>query len=139
MAHYAKIENTVVTDVIVADQEFVDTLEGTWVQTSFNTRQGKWVNPDTLVEDPNKTPLRKNYASIGYTYDAQRDAFIPPRPFESWVLNEETCGWEPPTPKPNDIEDENHNVVQFYWWNEETLSWELKDVDFNGRNMFQFY
>ncbi len=106
MAHYAKIENDVVQQVIVADEEFVRKLDGQWVQTSFNTHGG--VHPDGR-------PLRKNFAGIGYTYDSDRDAFIPPRPFESWVLNEQTCLWDSPIPCPNDGQD--------YYWDESTLSW----------------
>jgi hypothetical protein len=106
MAHYAKIENDVVQQVIVADEEFVRKLDGQWVQTSYNTHGG--VHPDGR-------PLRKNFAGIGYTYDSDRDAFIPPRPFESWVLNEQTCLWDSPVPYPEDGEDR--------YWDESTLSW----------------
>jgi hypothetical protein len=106
MAHYAKIENAVVQQVIVADEEFVRQLDGQWVQTSFNTHGGT---------HPEGRPLRKNFAGIGYTYDSDRDAFIPPRPFESWVLVEETCLWDSPVPYPNENGD--------YYWNESTLSW----------------
>jgi hypothetical protein len=106
MAHYAKIENDVVQQVIVADEEFVRKLDGQWVQTSFNTHGGT---------HPEGRPLRKNFAGIGYTYDSDRDAFIPPKPFESWVLIEETCLWNSPVPYPNENGD--------YYWNESTLSW----------------
>jgi len=106
MAHYAKIENAVVQQVIVADEEFVRKLDGQWVQTSYNTHGGA---------HPEGRPLRKNFAGIGYTYDSDRDAFIPPRPFESWVLVEETCLWHSPVPYPNENGD--------YYWNESTLSW----------------
>ena len=106
MAHYAKIENDVVQQVIVADEEFVRKLDGQWVQTSFNTHGGT---------HPEGRPLRKNFAGIGYTYDSDRDAFIPPKPFESWVLNEQTCLWDSPVPYPNENGD--------YYWNESTLSW----------------
>lgn len=86
MSHYAKIENGIVTQVIVAEQDFIDTQEGNWVQTSYNTHGGV---------HPNGTPLRKNYAGIGFTYDSDRDAFIPPKPAEgTWALNEDTCLWE---------------------------------------------
>lgn len=85
MSHFAKIENGIVTQVIVAEQEFVDTQPGEWVQTSYNTYGG---------EHPNGTPLRKNYAGIGFTYDSDRDAFIPPKPEGNFVLNEDTCLWE---------------------------------------------
>jgi len=84
MSHFAKIENGFVTAVIVAEQDFINTLpdSANWVQTSYNTHGGVHTNGGT--------PLRKNYAGIGYTYDRQRDAFIPPKPFASWVLNEDT-------------------------------------------------
>ena len=90
MSHFAKVENDIVTQVIVAEQDVIDSgLFGTgWVQTSYNTFGG---------QHPEGRPLRKNYAGLGYTYDANRDAFIPPQPSgEGWVLNEETCLWEMP-------------------------------------------
>lgn len=90
MSHFAKVENGVVTQVIVAEQDVIDSgLFGTgWVQTSYNTSGGQHRNGGT--------PLRKNYAGIGYTYDAVRDAFIPPKPADNATLNEETCLWEVP-------------------------------------------
>ena len=98
MAHYAKVSNGVVTRVIVAEAEhfntFVDTEPGKWIQTSYNTKNG--------VHALGGTPLRKNYAGIGYTYDKERDAFIPPKCEESWTLNESTCQWECPLPYPTD-------------------------------------
>ena len=119
MAHFAKIGlNNVVTEVLVIANretmdaqgneqesigiEFLKTLTGheTWIQTSYNGN------------------IRKNYASIGYTYDAQRDAFSPPKPFESWVLNETACLWEAPVAMPT---DETKN----YSWNESTTSWDV--------------
>jgi len=109
MAHYAKIENGLVTEVLVAEQDFVDTLDGFWVQTSYNTRGG--------VHLLGGTPLRKNYAGIGYTYDSDRDAFIPPQPFPSFVLNDTTCQWDSPIPHPND--------GQSYEWDEDNQSWAL--------------
>jgi hypothetical protein len=106
MSHYAKIENGLVTQVIVAEAEFFDTFidlsPGEWLQTSYNTYAGE----HTL----GGTPLRKNYASIGFTYDATRDAFIPPKKFESWTLNETSCLWEPPVAYPDDDKE--------YTWNE---------------------
>jgi|TARA_R110002124_G_C8828305_1_gene504536 hypothetical protein len=107
MAHYAKIEDGFVTNVIVADQDFIDTQEGQWVQTSYNTYGGQ----HTL----GGTPLRKNYAGIGYTYDSTRDAFIPPAPYASWVLNEDTCMWEAPVVYPDD--------GKIYNWDESTTNW----------------
>lgn len=110
MGHFAKVLNGVVTQVIVAEPQFfsafVDNSPGEWIQTSYNTFGG--------VHAFGGVPLRKNYAGIGYTYDRERDAFIPPKPFASWVLNEQTCLWEPPVPKPQG------NFV----WNEETCHWD---------------
>jgi hypothetical protein len=92
MSHFAKVLNNVVVNVIVAEPEFfdtfVDTSPGEWIQTSYNTFAG---------QHPEGRPLRKNYAGIGFTYDRERDAFIPPKLDDSWVLNEETCLWEEPT------------------------------------------
>jgi hypothetical protein len=121
MAHFAKVVSGTVTQVIVAEPEFfetfVDTSPGEWIQTSYNTRGGVHyqANSNEPSDDQSKA-LRKNYAGIGYTYDAQRDAFIPPKPFESWVLDETSCLWEAPTPYPNDGER--------YTWNETTTSWD---------------
>lgn len=88
MAHFAKVLNGIVTQVIVAEPEFFDTFvdssPGEWVQTSYNTHGG---------QHPEGRPLRKNYAGIGFTYDAERDAFIPPKPEGNWTLDEETCFW----------------------------------------------
>jgi len=113
MAHFAKVNNNIVEQVIVAEPEFfdtfVDTSPGRWIQTSYNTIGG--------VHILGGTPLRKNFAGIGYTYDAQRDAFISPKPYNSWTLNETSCLWEPPTPYPN---DDNR-----YTWNESTTSWDV--------------
>ncbi len=109
MAHFALLnENSIVTQVIVAEQDVIESgLFGTgWVQTSYNTQGG---------QHPEDRPLRKNYAGVGYTYDSQRDAFIPPQPFLSWSLNEQTCLWNAPTPKPTD--------GKIYIWNEEQLAW----------------
>lgn len=88
MSHFCKVVNGIVTQVIVAEPEFfdtfVDTSPGEWVQTSYNTRGG---------QHPEGRPLRKNYAGIGYTYDVERDAFIPPKPEGDYALDEETCLW----------------------------------------------
>jgi hypothetical protein len=112
MSHFAKVTDGVVTQVIVAEPEFfttfVDSSPGEWIQTSYNTRAG---------QHPEGRPLRKNYAGIGYTYDPARDAFIPPKPFPSWVLNEETCWWECPTPYPQD--------GKAYIWEEGSKTWIL--------------
>lgn len=116
MGHFAKVNNGIVEQVIVAEPEFfetfVDSSPGEWIQTSYNTRGG--------VHLLGGTPLRKNYAGIGYTYDRQKDAFIAPKPFNSWVLNEDTCLWDAPTPYPTD--------GKIYKWDEALISW----VENNG-------
>ena len=116
MAHFAKVNNGIVEKVIVAEQDFVDTQPGEWVQTSYNTRGGVHYNPETGDPSEDRTKaLRKNYAGIGYTYDATRDAFIPPKPFASWLLNDETCLWDAPVPYPEDGE--------IWYWNEDLQNW----------------
>lgn len=133
MAHYAKLDadNIVVTvfvgrdDVVegVDDWEAYYAPEGFTVkQTSYNTRAGIHYDPETgePSEDQSKA-LRKNYAGIGFTYDADRDAFIPPRPFESWILDDTTCLWVAPIAYPDDGES--------YAWNEELGDWELIPSD----------
>lgn len=110
MAHFAQIdENNIVVQVIVAEnQEWCEAnLGGTWIQTSYNTFAGE--------HKLGGTPLRKNYAGIGYIYDAERDAFIPPQPFPSWSLNEQTCLYQPPIPYPSDEKP--------YQWDEELGDW----------------
>ena len=97
MAHYAKTESGVVTEVIVAEQAHIDTLSGTWVQTSYNGS------------------IRKNYAGIGYAYDSTKDAFIAPKPYASWTLNNTTCNWEAPVSFPTDEKP--------YRWDEDTTNW----------------
>jgi len=110
MAHFAKVENGIVTQVIVIDQETLNTGHwgdpASWFQTSYNTHGG---------QHPEGRPLRKNYAGIGFTYDAERDAFIPPKPYNSWLLDENTCLWNPPVAMPND--------GKLYKWDENTTSW----------------
>jgi hypothetical protein len=113
MAHFAKIENGTVTQVNVIDEDyFAENREtrytGQWVQTSYNTQGG--------VHLLGGTPLRKNYAGIGYTYDEVRDAFYAPQPYPSWTLNEDTCYWESPVPYPTDDKR--------YTWNEDNQNWE---------------
>ena len=111
MAHYAKVNNGLVTQVIVAEAEFfetfVDSSPGEWIQTSYNTQGG--------VHSDGGTPLRKNYAGVGFTYDSVRDAFISPQPHPSWVLDEDTCIYEAPVPYPTDD--------LMYSWDEDTTSW----------------
>lgn len=99
MAHWAKINNGVVVEVIVAEpdffESFVDSSPGQWIQTSYNTHGGVYYDPATNepTSDQSKA-LRKNYAGIGYSYDAELDAFIPPRPGDEYTLNPTTCLWE---------------------------------------------
>ena len=108
LSHFAKIVDGIVVEVIVAEQDFIDKLEDSdlWIQTSYNTRGN--IN-DTDV------PLRYNYAGVGYTYDEERDAFISPKPYDSWVLNESSCLWESPIPQPDETA---------HSWNEDTQEWE---------------
>ncbi len=125
MAHFAKVVEGTVTQVIVAEPEFFDTFvdssPGEWIQTSYNTRGGVHYQANTNEPSEDQTKaLRKNYAGIGYTYDAQRDAFIPPKPFNSWILDETSCLWEAPVAYPTDGER--------YTWNEETSSWDVAEV-----------
>lgn len=112
MTHFAKVENGIVTQVLVIDQDVIDTGAfgdpSLWVQTSYNTYGG---------QHPEGRPLRKNYAGVGFTYDESLDAFIPPKPFPSWSLNETSCLWEPPVQYPTD--------GNLYGWNEDLLSWDL--------------
>jgi len=110
MSNFAKVCNGIVTQVIVAESEFFDTFvdssPGQWIQTSYNTHGG---------QHPEGRPLRKNYAGIGFTYDAELDAFIPPQPYASWILNNNTCLWESPTAMPTDGKDYNWNESQQQW------------------------
>lgn len=116
MAHFAKIESdNKVSQVIVIDSskgaEFITVdlgISGTWIQTSYNTRAGKHLQGGT--------PLRKNYAGVGFTYDPERDAFIPPKRFQSWILDEETCNWIAPVSYPSD-------KTKKYIWDESIINW----------------
>ena len=132
MASFAKIENNIVITVhsvvneVLKDSngveqenigiQFLKTLynepNANWKQTSYNTIGG--------VHLLGGTPFRKNHAGIGYTYDSNRDAFIPPKPYNSWILNEQTCNWNAPIPYPND--------GQRYSWNEENQNWTLQNI-----------
>ena len=111
MAHFAKVVDGKVTQVIVAEKEFFDTFvdssPGEWIQTSYNTHGG--------VHKNGGTPLRKNYAGIGYSYDRTKDAFIPPQPYASWTLNDSTCLWNAPVAMPTD--------GKAYKWDEATTAW----------------
>jgi hypothetical protein len=122
MAHFAKLgAGDIVTqvtcvsnDIVVTEQAGIDFLNGlfktedVWKQTSYNTQDG--------VHKLDGTPFRKNHAGIGYTYDAAKDAFIPPQPYPSWTLNEDTCQWDAPTAYPDD--------GKRYEWNESTTAWD---------------
>lgn len=127
MAHYAFLdENNIVTEVIKGKDEGEESINWEmWYgefrnqickQTSYNTNGGIYYTPNTSTPDPDQSKaFRKNYAGIGYSYDATRDAFIPPQPYPSWVLNDFSCLWDPPIPFPNDGKE--------YIWNETTQSW----------------
>lgn len=110
MAHYAKVYNGIVTQVITAESDFfntfIDSTPGTWIQTSYNTYGN---------QHPNGTPLRGNYAGIGYIYDAINDVFYAPKPFASWTLNESTWLWEAPVAMPTD--------GKVYVWDESIINW----------------
>ena len=132
MAHFAKlgVGNKVLkvavvsNDVATTEQAGVDFLNNlyksrdVWVQTSYNTKSGVHLNGGT--------PFRKNYAGVGYTYDQSRDAFIPPKKYKSWTLNETTCLWDPPVAKP-ELTEEQINNNNYYSWNEETQQWDLNE------------
>lgn len=114
MAHYAFLDkNNKVIEVIVGIDE-TELIEGTDPETWYGKFRKK-----TCIRTSYNGRIRKNYAGIGYTYDSERDAFIPPKPFDSWLLIEETCQWEAPEPRPID--------GFTYTWNEEALNWELAD------------
>jgi hypothetical protein len=125
MAHYAKVVNGIVERVVVAEEDFFQTFpekfDGEWIQTSYNTIGGIHYQPNSSIpsEDQSKA-LRKNYAGIGYTHDRLRDAFIPPQPHPSWTLNDDTCLWDPPTPKPTGV---------LSYWDEGTLSWIIVNIE----------
>lgn len=111
MAHFARIQNNIVQEVIVADPGFIESGAlgdpAQWIQTSYNTQGG--------IHALGGTPLRKNYAGVGYLYMSDIDAFVPPKPHNSWILNEEVGGWEPPLPRPTD--------GKHYVWDESILNW----------------
>lgn len=127
MAHYVKVVDGVVVNGIVAEPEFfntfVDSSPGEWIKTSYNMRGGVYYDPTTNQPHPDQAGMiaadearqRKNYAGIGYSYDRERNAFIPPKPFDSWVLNEDSCLWDPPVPYPTDD--------KMYRWDEPNQSW----------------
>ena len=125
MSHFARINALTkkVEAVIVAEEDFINTLPNydLWIKTSYNMRGGVYHTDGVPAEDQSiiegdEARQRKNYAGIGYSYDAVRDAFIPPQPYPSWVLNETTCLWDAPVAYPDDGNQ--------YQWNEETTSWD---------------
>ena len=145
MAHFAKInENNIVGTVVVVSNDvivdengneqeqlgvdFLNNLYKTdnviWKKTSYNTHNGKHYysneSGEKVESDDQSKAFRKNYAGLGYTYDATRDAFIPPKPYNSWILNETTCDWDPPVPEPDDGKD--------YDWDENSNSWVEIDI-----------
>jgi len=119
MSHYAKVVNGTVTKVIVAEPEFFDTFvdssAGEWIQTSYNTKGGIHYDQSGNPSADQSKALRKNYAGAGYSYDKDRDAFIPPKPYPSWALNETSCRWEAPVAMPSDDKR--------YDWDEDSQSW----------------
>ena len=119
MSHFAEINNDgIVQNVIVAEQDFIDSGavgdSSNWIQTSYNTRGGVHYAPNSNEPDSG-IALRKNYAGIGYTYDSTRNAFYAPQPYPSWLLDDDTCQWNAPVPRPDD--------GKWYDWDEPTTSW----------------
>lgn len=121
--HFAKVLDGIVIQTIVAEDDFFDTFvddtPGQWIQTSYNTKGGVHYGQDGQPDGG--IALRKNFAGTGFTYDEARDAFIPPKKYSSWVLNEDSCLWEAPVAYPEADSDEQ------YRWNEETTSWQLRE------------
>lgn len=118
MSLFAEVKNGIVQQVIVADQEFIDSLSNPeeWIQTSYNTRGGVHYAPNSNIPDGG-VALRANYAGIGYTYDAVNNVFYAPQPYPSWIISAPTWLWEAPVPYPNDGKK--------YEWDENTTSWVL--------------
>ena len=131
MGHFARVINGIVDTVIVADQEDIDSGRhgdiSQWIQTSYNTYGGVHYIPGTNQPSENQAKaLRKNYAGPGMTYDAQRDAFIPRKPYPSWILNEQSCTWDPPVQLPaNDGQPHPQGGAIGYNWDEENQQWVL--------------
>lgn len=123
MSHFAKVVDGIVTQVIVAEQDFIDTQEGTWIQTSYNTRGNIHYESNSNTQSADQTKaLRGNFAGINDIYDADNDVFYNPQPYNSWTLNTNTWLWEAPVSYPTDN--------KYYIWNENQLNWEL--VNTNG-------
>jgi len=122
MAHWAELdENNVVLRVVVGSNDdfnegydwIVENLGGTWIRTSYNTKRG--------IHTLDGIPIRKNFAFPGYTYDSEKDAFIAPQPYPSWIFNEEACDWDPPIEMPDDGE--------YYIWREDLVNWYIPIVE----------
>jgi|TARA_R100001460_G_scaffold1579_6_gene5892 hypothetical protein len=117
MAHYAKVKDGKVLQVVVAEQDVLSHLGAgygeSWIQTSYNTRGGKHYGPDGKEDEG--TPLRANYAGVGFTYDINHDVFYEPQPYASWILNSTTYLWEAPVAYPSDD--------KYYIWNEDSKNW----------------
>ena len=125
MAHFAELDenNIVLRVIVVSDVDAINgevfcnnLLGGSWKQTSYNTRGGVHYAPDSQTPDDG-VALRKNYAGIGHVFDEVRDAFMTPQPYPSWTLDEDTCWWEPPIPRPSS------DTGGYYGWDEPTLNW----------------
>ena len=129
MAHYAFLdENNIVTEVIVGKDEGEDGIDWESHYGAFREQTCKRTSYNTLggIHSGGGTPYRKNYAGLGYTYDAERDAFIPPKPYASWILNEQSCFWDAPVTMPEDAG--TGNPPKRYTWDEATTSWvEVQD------------
>ena len=124
MAHYAKVLNGKVTKVVVADEfsNLVDGTAGKWIQTSYNTKGGIHYDPNTGKPSGDQSKaIRYNYAGVGHSYDKVNDAFIPPKPYDSWLLNTETYTWEAPIAEPED-----NNT---YRWVEDSGQWEITGLN----------
>ena len=118
MSHFAEVQDGIVQNVIVAEQDFIDSGavgdSSNWIQTSYNTRGGVHYSPNSNEPDSG-IALRKNYAGVGYIYDSTRNAFYAPQPYPSWLLDDETCKWNAPVPMPDD--------GKMYYWDEPTTNW----------------
>lgn len=128
MPHFAQVQNGIVVNVLEADQAFINSGEagdfGEFIETC----------PETHANThPRGTPLRKNFGNIGYVYDAVRDAFIPPQPYPSWHINEDTCQWDPPVPRPPE-----HPLMQ-YIWDESSINWKCSCTEQEQRMLLGAY
>jgi len=134
MSYFAKVKDGKVIDMLVAEQDFVDSYSdgkaGVWIQCSYNVIGGVYYDPSTgepaetqsdFINDENPARKRKNYPSVGWNYDITRDAFYDIQPYPSWTLNETTCEWEPPVDRPD--------YDNIYTWNEETQTWDAVESE----------